>query len=377
MPYFDYAATTPLDPRVAELFLELSSQALNPSSLHQSGQKARRLLEAARQSIASNIGLHDPTTLIFTASATESANLALRGLCKPHEKTLIASSANEHSCISETLEVLQKEELAEVISWPVNEVGQMQFPLEPTTGLTAFCMMHVNNETGVIQYVAQAKDYKDRTNSRWICDLSQSLGKIPVNVSELGADLVLLSAHKIYGPHGIGCLAGPAVPKLRPMIVGGPQEDNRRAGTQGVALAACFAKALELAIDEQQKRRAQLVELEELFFKELAVTGIEFVLNGSQTNRLPGFFNLSFGNREGIDVVIALDQRGAQVSPGAACSTGVVAVSPVLRAMFPKDSVRAAGGVRISMSHKTTAEEVLTLVREIASICRPKLHRTK
>lgn len=373
MPYFDYAATTPLDPRIAPLLQELSSQPLNPSSLHQSGQKARRLLEAARASIAQHIGLHDPTQIIFTSSATESANLALRGLCSGNgEPVKIASSTNEHSCISETLESLEKEGLIELEIWPVNEEGKMQFPQQPVPQLKAFCMMHVNNETGVLQPVEQAKAFREKSSALWVCDASQSLGKIPIELNQLGADLLLLSGHKIYGPAGIACLAGPAVAKLRPLIIGGPQEDNRRAGTPSVALAVCFAKALELAVEEQQLRREKLLQLEKYFFEALHETGLQYNLNGSQKDRVAGFFNISLPNREGIDLVIALDQRGVHVSPGAACSTGVVAVSPVLKGMFPADVSRAAGGVRITLSHLTTTDEVARLVKELASICQKR-----
>ncbi len=369
MPYLDYAATTPIDSRILPLLQELSSQPLNPSSLHQSGQKARRLLENARQSIAANIGLHDPSTIVFTSTATESANLALRGLCNPATKRVVASSTNEHSCISETLEALEKEALIELNHFPVNEDGIMCFPTEPVPHLFAFCMMHVNNETGVIQSVAKAKEFKAKSNTHWVCDLSQSLGKLPVQVDEMGADLVLLSGHKIYGPPGIACLAGPMVPKLRPIIIGGPQEDNRRAGTPGVALAVCFAKALEFSLQDQQQRKTTLIQLEQTLLNLLGAMGLQFRLNGSNTERVPGFINISVEGHEGIDLVIALDQQGIQVSPGAACSTGVVAVSPVLKGMFPQDVKRAAGGVRISMSHQTTPEDVRTFVEGLSAIC--------
>lgn len=368
--YFDFAATTPLDPRLVEIWKEYSALPLNPSSIHQSGQKARRLLETARERIAEALDADAPSDILFTSGATESANLALRGLVQmTSEKKRVVTSALEHSCISETLEALEKEKLIEVTEFSLTESGFIEYP-QHHVGADIFCLMHANNETGTIQNTQRAKAFRDESKSLWVCDVSQSIGKLPVSLKAIDADLFLISAHKFYGPPGIGCLAGPGLKKLRPQIVGGPQEDNRRAGTQAVALALCFAEALEFAQKELHERTLKLDKLEAIFLDELKNNSVPFLRNG-ETPRLPGFINLSFQDREGVDLVIALDQMGFQVSPGSACSTGVVAVSPVLAAMFPSDELRAAGGLRVTLSHHTTEDEVIQLAQAITKILTP------
>jgi len=371
MSYFDYAATTPMDPRLFETWQKYSQLPLNPSSVHQNGQKARRLLENARERIAASIDLENPQNILFTSGATESANLALRGLLgsKTEEKPVILTSKLEHSCIDETIEDIEKNELADVVYLPVKADGHIDLlPVEQSPQI--FCAMHANNETGVIQDIRKLKTYHEKVGGYWICDGSQSVGKIPVSVKTIGCDAFLISAHKFYGPLGIGCIAGKAVEKLRPQITGGPQEDNRRAGTQAVALALCFAEALEIAVSEMTERTKRLDDLEAYLLAKLKALERECKVNGGEP-KLSGFLNISFPGHEGIDVVIAMDQMQCSVSPGSACSTGVVAVSPVLKAMYPDDEERAAGGVRISMSHNTTEAEIDHLVQSLSKIVVP------
>jgi cysteine desulfurase len=373
MAYFDHAATTPLDPRVRAVLLETLGPPLNPSSIHLDGQRARRLLEDARARLAAAVGLADPALLCFTSGATEAANLALRGLADAHRDgpLCVVTSPLEHSCVRATLERLAADGRVELHHLPVLPDGRARLDpaaVPPSAGL--LCLMHANNETGVLQDVAGARALARERRIPWLCDAAQVPGKAPLDLDALGADLAILSAHKAGGPVGIGCLAGPALPRLLPQVTGGAQEDERRAGTQPVALARAFAEALALAAAEVDKRRAHRLACEHSFLAALERARVPFRLNGEAT-RLPGFLNLSFPGREAVDMVIALDQAGHRASPGSACSTGVVAASPVLAAMFPDDPERAAAGVRITFGPDTTPEAVGQLVESLASLVNP------
>ncbi|MDK2973145.1 MAG: cysteine desulfurase [Candidatus Sumerlaeota bacterium] len=370
MAYFDHAATTPLDPRVRDVMLEHAGEPLNPSSIHQPGQRARRLLDQARGQLAAAVGLGDAGQVCFTSGATEAANLALRGLATGNTggPLHVVTSALEHSCVRETLEHLAETGRVVLHLLPVGGDGRAvldddAIPMQ--AGL--LCLMHANNETGVVQDVAAARALARRRGIPWLCDACQTLGKEPLVLDDLGADLVILSAHKAYGPVGIGCLAGPGLGRLVPQITGGAQEEERRAGTPSVPLARAFAAAAELAVAELGQRREHLAALEEEFLACLARAGAPHRLNGTAP-RLPGFLNLSFPGRDAVDMVIALDQHGESASPGSACSTGVVAASPVLAAMYPDDAERAAGGVRFTFGRQTTRQEVATLAETIVSI---------
>ncbi|MCB2153919.1 cysteine desulfurase [bacterium] len=365
--YFDYAATTPMDPRVSEGLCTDLAEALNPSSIHQSGQRARRLLEDARERLGSLIGAN-PGDIIFTSGATEAANLALRGFVDSTDRPpRVASSAIEHSCVRDTVQTLAEAGRAEVIELSVQSDGRVDLPDAPVDLL---CLMHSNNETGVVQDVQMAQQWRRSTGAVWLCDASQSLGKLPIYCEELGADLVVFSSHKIYGPPGAGCLVGPLVHRLVSQLTGGPHEHERRAGTPPVALIRAFVHAAELAVGEQQERAERLRELETRLLERLSARGVAFLRNG-EGECLPGFLNLSFAGFEGTDLTIALDQRGIDVSPGSACSTGVVSVSPVLEAMFPLDSERAAAGLRITMGHKTSEAEVDRLADALRDLVVP------
>lgn len=368
MPYFDHAATTPVDPRALAEFARLAPEALNASSIHAAGQRARRLLDGCRERLAAAMRLPDAADIVFTSGATEAANFALRGLAARGPRPLrVATSAIEHSCVRDTLGVLAAQGAVDLVELPVGEDGRARLEPARLAAVHLLCLMHGNNETGVIQDVAAARERRAGGRFLWLCDASQSLGKVPLDLGALEADLVILSSHKIYGPAGVGCLAGPGLGQLVPQITGGPQEDERRAGTQPVALVAAFVRAAELAVEELDARRAHLLALEEHFLAALRELGVAFQLNGA-AERLPGFLNLSFAGFEAVDVVIALDQAGHCVSPGSACSTGVVAVSPVLSAMFGNETARAAGGVRITFGKDTTEPEVTALAGDLAAV---------
>lgn len=365
--YFDHAATTPADPRVIERVLPLLAEPLNASSVHQSGQRARRLLDEARQAARQSLGLRPGDPLVFTSGATEAANLALRGFCdaRPGAPPVIACSAIEHSCVRDTVEFLAASGRCTVRPLAVAGDGRVVLEEGLMDGVDLLCLMAVNNETGVVQDSAGARALRERMGFRWLCDASQAVGRTAFDAAQWGADAVVASSHKVYGPPGAGCLAGPMVESLAPQVTGGPQEDEHRAGTEALPWIVGFAEALRLAVEEGPARRAHLATLEAGFLGHLAQQAPGFRINGS-ARRAPGFVNLSFPGHQAVDLVIALDQQGMRVSPGSACSTGVVAISPVLDAMYPGDGERAAGGIRVTFGRDNTLGEARELAAALA-----------
>lgn len=370
MLYFDHAATTVLDPRVCGAMLEVWDAPLNPSSIHAAGQCARRLLEDARGRILEALNAPAGSELIFTSGATEAANLVIRGLeARQASPMQVVSSALEHSCVRDTLDRLAGSARLACDWLAVSPNGRARLDMLPERA-DLLCLMHANNETGVIQDTASARAARERLGAMWLCDASQSPGKTRLDLGELGADFVILSAHKIHGPAGIGCLIASKPGAFVPQITGGPQEDEMRAGTQAVALAAGFARAMELAFGEATERQAHLRALEKELLAFLREKRVGFLLNG-EADRLPGFVNLGLAGFEAADLAIALDQAGYCVSPGSACSTGAVGVSPVLEAMFPDDPARAGGGIRITFGKENTLEEARRLAGALARLSPP------
>lgn len=360
--YFDHAATTPLREEAARVLHELEGEPLNASSVHRGGQRARRLLEGARGELAEAIGARE-TEIVFTSGATESNNLAIRGMADAQRARplRVASSALEHACIRGTLTALLRLHRIEVTPLAVDPNGRAV--IGDVRGADLLCLLAVQNETGVVQDLARARD----CGVPWLCDASQAVGKIPLSVHDLGAHLVTISSHKVGGPLGIGALAGPGVAKLTAQITGGPQETELRAGTQAVPLAVAFARAAKLAVAEREAESARRLALEGVLLGALTSAGVSFTRNGDEA-RAAGFVNISIRGFEGSDFVIALDARGFDTSSGAACSTGVMEVSPALSAMFPGDPVRAAGALRITFGRGTTEAEVLALAAAISAI---------
>ncbi|CAN5478895.1 cysteine desulfurase family protein [soil metagenome] len=373
MPFLDHAATTPLDPRVAALLVQLQSAPLNASSVHQHGQRARAILEEAR-SITGECLRIDPKNIVFTASATEANNLAIRGVAARVRAMLrrpirILTSNLEHACVRETIADLQRREAAEATLMGVDEDGCAKLPeVKPLDAPDLLCLMAVQNETGIIQQLKVAREFCGFMGAHWLCDITQAVGVMDCGHDQIGAHLYSLSSHKIYGPCGVGVLAGELVPHLTPQITGGPQENNRRAGTQPVALIRAFAEALQLATAERDERASHLQQLVARTEEKLRAANVPFRISGDPARRAPGFLNLCIDNLTGPDLVIALDARGFSISSGAACSTGVMEISPAMAAMFPSDEPRAAAAVRITPGKETTIQQIDDLVNAIAAI---------
>lgn len=373
MIYLDHAATTPTDPRVIEQITREMAQPWNASSVHRRGQSARARLEEAREELAGLLNVR-PGHLVFTSGASEANNLAIRGLAarvrREGRRLYVCSSALEHSCVRETVERLSAAGEIELRQMPVEESGRAMPPEEMPDAPALLCLMATQNETGVRLPVEKARELvRKHPRMRWLCDATQAFPRERIDVAALGADLVSLSSHKLYGPAGVGALAGPGVEELEPLITGGPQEMEHRAGTQPVALIRGFVLAARLAREELDARRAKAEKLEEVFFCAMREQKVPFELNGAPEHRTAGFLNLSIEGFSGADLVIALDAAGHCVSSGSACATGVMETSPALAAMFPTNPKRAAGALRITPGKDTEGAAMVELARVLGRVC--------
>ncbi len=357
--YLDHNATTPLDPRVLDAMLAVLREGFgNPSSLHWYGQQARALLDEARAHAARLIGA-TPSEIVFTASGTEADNMALRGAAgaarEPRRK--IVYSAIEHHAVVNTAKALAEE------GWPVEvvrvgadglvDLEDLRAKVDATTALVA--VMRANNETGVIQPVEDVARIAHAAGALLHCDGVQAAGKIPVDVRALDVDTLALSAHKFYGPKGVGMLYVKRGTRLKPWARGGSQERNRRAGTENVAGIVGLGRAAALAADDLLAEAPRLEALRDrLETRLLAIPGAR---RNGEGPRVPNTANVSFERIEAESLLMALDLAGIAVSTGAACAAGAVEPSHVLRGMgLPMERVQ--GSIRLSLGRGTSAHEI-------------------
>jgi cysteine desulfurase len=371
--YFDHNATTPVSPEVIEAASEaLRSGFGNASSIHAEGQNARQLLERARRQIASYIGAA-AAEIIFTSGGTESNNLAILGWVRnaPGRGKHVITTAIEHPSVLESCRQLENEGTA-VTYVPVGPNGavlpeEVRRHIRPETVLVS--VMHANNETGILQPVAEiaALVRQAREGGQKIylhSDGVQALSKIPVNVVTLGVDLYSMSAHKINAPKGVGALYVRKDVPVRGIQFGGRHERERRAGTENVPGAVAFGRAVELASAEPIWYK--LAHLRDRFEQRVldGTRGVQ--INGALASRLPNTSNLYFADVDGEALVIALDLKGFAVSSGAACSSGSVEPSHVLLAMGrPKQEARQC--VRFSLGRYNTEEQVDALADAVVA----------
>jgi len=358
--YLDHNASTPLDPRVLEAMLPILSEAFgNPSSLHWFGQRTRAAVEEARVQAASLIGA-TPAEVVFTASGTEADNLALRGVAtrarEPRRKLVV--TAVEHHAVLNTARALAEEgfpvETVRVDAEGRVDLDDLRAKVDDRTALVS--IMLANNETGVVQPVAEAAGVAREHGALVHCDAVQAAGKVPVDVRALDADLLTLSAHKIYGPKGVGLLYVRRGTPMNALVRGGAQERNRRAGTENVAGIVGLGAAALLAREHLEADGARLRGLRDRFEAELlAIAGA--ARNGAEP-RVPNTTNVSFAGTEAEGLLMALDLMGVAVSTGAACAAGGIEPSHVLRAMgLPAERVQAS--LRFSLGRATTGAQLV------------------
>ncbi len=366
--YLDYAATTPVRPEVIEAALPyLKEDWGNPSSIHSHGQDARAAVDVARQQVAALIGAKDPSEIYFTSGGTEADNWALKGVAfanREHGNHIITSSI-EHHAIIETGRFLEKQGL--IITYlPVDSKGlinpdDVKKAITPKTILIS--VMHANNEVGTIQPIAEIGKITRKAGVYLHTDAVQTVGHIPVNVGELGVDMLSVSAHKLYGPKGIGVLYIRRGVKIEPLIHGGAQENSQRAGTENVPGIVGFGKAAALAAGELPEEARRLTGLRDDLIHNI-LTKIEHTkLNGHPTQRLPNNVNISFEFVEGEPICLNLDLAGISVATGSACSSESAEASHVLLAMGLTPA-QARGSIRFTFG-KWSSEADVNKVMEV------------
>ncbi|HEY3298843.1 MAG TPA: cysteine desulfurase NifS [Armatimonadota bacterium] len=369
--YLDHAATTPVLPEVAESMQPFLSEVFgNPSSLHWFGQEAKRALDAARDSIAHNLGA-DSSEIYFTSGGTESDNEALIGVTSAlaSKGNHIITSSIEHHAVLETCEFLQSAGI-DVTYLPVDKFGLVD-PLDVEHAITdktiLVSIMQANNEIGTIEPI---EDISRITRERGIAfhtDAVQTVGHIPVDVDALGVDLLSLSAHKFYGPKGVGVLYVRRGTRILPIIHGGAQERQRRAGTENVPGIIGMAKALEISQQDIDERAARECELRDYLVNGLMASIEGIRLNGHPTNRLPNNVNIAVQYVEGESMLLTLDLKGIAASSGSACSSGALEPSHVLRAIGLPVEI-AHGSLRFSLGRQTTEEDLDYVIESLPPI---------
>jgi cysteine desulfurase len=364
--YLDNSATTPIDREVVEAMLPFLTEKFgNASSIHFYGQEARAAIDKARHQVAGIINAR-PNEIVFTSGGTEANNLAIRGLLEANEKygKHIITSEIEHSAVKEVCQDLEKRGF-EVTYLPVYEDGIVKIEdiknaIRENTVLIS--VMTANNEIGTIQPVEEigrlVRVEREKGRKIWFhTDAVQAIGKIEVNVEEIGCDLLSISAHKLYAPKGVGALYVRRSVRLHSQSIGGHQERERRGGTESVPHIVAFGKACEMAKSNLQKNADHLKTLRDKFEQSIGekITDIEF--NGNRENRLPHISNISFRSIEGEGLLINLDLQGVAVSTGSACSSGSLEPSPVIRALGRNDEL-ARGAIRFSFGKDNSSEDV-------------------
>jgi len=357
----DHSATTPVAAEVLEAMLPYFSQRFgNASSLHGFGREAKEALEESRQRVARLLNAH-PREIVFTSGGTESDNLALRGIAYKNRNSgrHIITSQIEHPAILETCHSLEREGFS-VTYLPVNregliELSELERAIRPDTILIS--IMHANNEVGTIQPLEEVGRLAADRDIYLHTDAVQTVGKIPVDVEAMGADLLSLSAHKLYGPKGVGALYIRRGTKMQSLSTGGGHERNLRSGTENVAGIVGLARAADLAGEEMAAEGQRLSQLRDRLADLVLGRVKDAWVNGSMEKRLPGSLNFGFSYVEGESLLLYLDSKGIAVSTGSACSSHKLEPSHVLLALGLKPE-ECHGSLRITMGRSNNQEQV-------------------
>ena len=370
MPYFDHCATTPIHPNVLEKMYTVSKNHFgNPSSTHSSGRKSRAIIEEARRQIASAINASS-SEIIFTGGGSEANNMVLWTLTQTEKKHVITSSI-EHPAVLKVLNHLEPLGITYSII-PVNSHGRvnadnLKNAIQSDTGLISIMM--ANNEIGSIQPIISLIKIAKSVGIPFHSDTVQVLGKVALSVQEVEADYMSFSAHKLYGPKGVGFLYKRKDAPLNPLVIGGGQENNFRAGTENVPGIAGMGEAVRLASKNLNKRRTHLENLESTFITQLKHECNKAIINGCPNHHLPGVISVSFpGNRS--DILLAkLERENMEVSSGSACDSGSIQPSAILEAVgIPEE--QNISTLRISFGRENTEEDVIHLAKTLGSITR-------
>lgn len=370
--YLDHAATSPVHPQVVEAMIPyMTTYFGNPSSIHSFGRETRRALDEARETIAKTIGAK-ANEIIFTSGGTEADNLAIIGVAMANREKgrHIVTTSVEHHAVLNTCKYLQKQGF-DVTYLPVDEHGiisieQLKSALRDDTVLVS--IMFGNNETGVLQPIHDIVQLLHDHDVYFHTDAVQAYGLVPIDVHELGIDLLSVSSHKINGPKGVGFLYVREGVRLTPHIYGGEQERKRRAGTENVPGIVGLQKAAELAQQMMSEKRALYEQFQRIMLTTFEREGIHYAVNGHETNRLPHVLNVAFFGTNVEALLVNLDLAGIAASSGSACTAGSIDPSHVLVAMYGNESERIRSSVRFSFGYGNTLEQVERAAYDIAKI---------
>jgi cysteine desulfurase len=370
MIYLDHNATTPVDPAVSEKMVWFLREHFgNPSSIYPLGRRAKELMNEARERVAGALGA-DRGEIFFTGSGTEADNFAIFGTFDAApEKNEFVTSSIEHPAVIEAAKTLEKRGF-KVAYLPVDPYGSISLDhlrsaLTPKTGLVS--IMHANNEIGTIQPVAEIVRIAHERGVPVHTDAVQSFGKIDVDARKLGVDLLTVSAHKIYGPKGIGALYIRRGATICPFVHGGRQERGLRAGTENTAGIIGFGEAVRVLEEKGRKERSRIEKLAEALKRgiEQRIPGAKF--NGHPENRVKSTLNFAFPGLEAEAILLALATKEIYVSTGSACSEESEEVSHVLRAIgLPPEIARSS--IRMSLGRSNTDEDIAVVLSELPEI---------
>ena len=374
--YLDYSATTPVDRRVIDAMMPYWTDGWgNPSSLYRQGRDAFRALESAREQFAAGLGAANPTEVIFTGCGTESDNAAILGIARAGaargKGKHVVVSAIEHKGILEPAKLLSKQGF-EVTYLKPREDG-LVYPEDLRAVVSAdtvlVSIMHVNNEIGTIAPIAELARVAHEVGGYFHTDAVQSLGKVSCDAAGSGVDAASFSAHKIYGPKGVGALYLKRGTPFEPLLIGGGQESKKRSGTENVAGAVGFAKALDLMLEDLPGETARLTALRDRVVEGITSSMLNTQVNGTMDagSHAPQIANIVIKGVEGESMLLQLDNRGIAISTGSACSSGSLEPSHVLLAIGCPAEL-AHGSLRISLGRFTTAEEVEYLIEVLPPI---------
>jgi cysteine desulfurase len=372
--YLDHAATTALDPQVLNVMLPyLTQHQGNPSSIHQAGRTALQAVDDAREVVARVLNCNRKE-IIFTSGGTEADNLALKGvaLARQQQKGAnhVITSAFEHHAVLHAVDYLAQEHDFEVTLLPVDKAGlvrpeDLRAALRPSTAIVS--VMYANNEVGTIQPLAELGAICREQGVPFHTDAVQAVGALPLDVEALNVDLLTMTAHKFYGPKGVGLLYARRGVPLLPQINGGGQERRRRSGTENVPGIVGLAAALSLAEERRPAESARLIDLRDRLIDGVLEQVRGARLHGHRTKRLPNNANFGFDCVEAESVLLLLDQHGICASSGSACTSGSLEPSHVLLAMdVPADA--ATGSVRFSLGSETTGADIELVLEVLPTI---------
>ncbi|MBO8159580.1 cysteine desulfurase NifS [Thermosyntropha sp.] len=369
--YLDHNATTPLDPEVYKVMEPfIVENFYNPSSVYSRSRKVREKVEEARAKVASLLNA-SPEEIIFTSGGTEANNQAIIGGAKANagKGRHIITSAAEHHAVLDTCLRMEKEGF-EVTVLPVDEYGRvLPETLEKAirTETVLVSIMYANNEVGTINDIKTLAEIAHKNGSLFHTDAVQAAGKIKVDVKDLGVDMLSVSAHKLYGPKGIGCLYVKKGTKIESLLTGGGQENKMRAGTENVPAIIGFGRAAELTIERGTELENHIKDLEKILREGIKERIPDIIFTGHPEERIPGCVSVCFKYIEGESMLLLLDQRGIMASSGSACSSKSLKASHVLLAMGISHEI-AHGSLRLSLGKDNRMEDVEYLLEVLPPI---------